>query len=85
MYIYSYTNIYKAEMVKVHSILLRVAHRHQRRYILPSTHGGGQLRAGPFKIDPREVQTAGFLPMYVCIYIYIYIYIYRFMYVYILL
>jgi DNA polymerase delta subunit 1 len=54
--------LFKAEMVKVHSVLLRVAHRHERGYILPSTHGGGQLAEGPHVIDPREAQTAGFYP-----------------------
>jgi len=38
--------LFKAEMVKVHSILLRVAHRHPRKYILPSSFVGGQIREG---------------------------------------
>ena len=33
--------LFKAEMVKVHSMLLRVAHRDSRNYILPSSSGGG--------------------------------------------
>jgi hypothetical protein len=45
--------LYKAEMVKVHSILLRVAHRHKRRYVLAAQHVGDQIREGPYKIDPR--------------------------------
>ena len=54
--------LYKAEMVKVHSMLLRVAHCHERRYILPSTHVGNQISEGAFKIDPVQANTKGFYP-----------------------